>query len=313
MAVADPHPTRLGPYHVLDLLARGRLTDVYAGRRSVCGGVVQTVALKVLRPSAARDPEQLGDFLREVRVAGCVSHPNLVQVFDAGEHRGRYYAAMELVVGRTLAALIEASAAPLPTAAALAIVQQLADGAHHVHQASGSAPRPLGLVHGGIAPDNVMVTAAGRVTLFDFGAAASGRAGARPGSLARVDDRFAAPELLRGAPVTPAADVYALGMVLQRLLGAAGDLVTPPPALTGVVARAIDPQARRRFRSARDLYVALDDVARDLALDATAETVAQAMRVHVGGGERRRSRTAVDRRRPTSSRYLVAADPITVA
>jgi len=170
------------------------------------------VALKRLADPYARDEAARRRFLREARALARVSHPNVVAVFDVGEHEGRPSLVMELIHGRSLHRLLEADG-PRSPADAASIAGAIAAGLGAAHA--------RGIVHRDVKPSNVIITPDGKVKIVDFG-------------IARLDDAttltrsgqtfgsptYMAPEQLTGAgrTVDARADLYALGCVLFEML-----------------------------------------------------------------------------------------------
>ena len=190
-------------YTLLEKLGQGGMGVVY---RALQRKLKREVALKVLPATAVRDEELRQRFHREFRVISRVSHPNIVRVFDWGEHDGQLFYAMELVRGPDLAA-----SAPMPFAAAAPLFEQAADALACLHD--------NGIWHRDVKPQNLVVEPGGRLVLVDFGLVTSRdatlltEAGAVVGTL-----RFMAPEVVRGEPSQGAADVYALALAAQEVL-----------------------------------------------------------------------------------------------
>src|SRR3984885_6075107 len=107
----DAVPLRLGPYELVERVATGGMAEVYLARRAGPHGFSKIVALKRILPQLARDEDFVAMFVDEARVCARLSHPNVVQVFDFGEHDGELFMAMEYVDGTTGARLIRAAAA----------------------------------------------------------------------------------------------------------------------------------------------------------------------------------------------------------
>jgi len=198
----------LGRYRILGELGRGALSAVF---RAVDPTVEREVALRTLLPTlpaevlaAARER-----FLREARAAARLSHPNIVTIFDVGEHDGVAYVAMELVAGRSLQQMLRDPARlPFDTAADLAA--QLADALEHAHGQS--------MVHRGVKPANVIVAPSGRCKLTDFGFAdVAGVAASQTGGAGGLP-RYLSPEQLLGQKVDARSDVFSLGAVLYEML-----------------------------------------------------------------------------------------------
>jgi len=169
------------------------------------------VAVKVLSPALARDPELRRQIRDEARTAARLRHPAVVGVYDYGElnENGRplSYVVMELVDGRTLADMLTGGG--LPWKVAVLVGAQVAAALAAAHSA--------GIVHRDVKPANVMVTSVG-VKLVDFGiSAAVGELDQRKGQVLGTP-AYLAPERVAGGPVRPATDVYALGLLLYLAL-----------------------------------------------------------------------------------------------
>ena len=166
------------------------------------------VALKLLRPEQARDPERRARFLREARVAAEVQGRHLVPVLAAGEDDGQPFLALPLYPG-SLARLLEAG--PLAPVRAAALVTDVAAALDALHG--------RGLVHRDVKPSNVLVDLDGRAQLADFGLATARdwtrltQGGALVGT-----PHYVAPELVAGEAATGASDVYSLGCVAYHCL-----------------------------------------------------------------------------------------------
>jgi serine/threonine-protein kinase len=196
-----------GRYVLERRLGVGGMATVYGARDTVLG---RPVALKALAENLAADPSFRARFLREARLAARLHHPNVVQVFDAGEDAEGLFIVMELVDGETLAhELSRRGRLPPDEVAALGIA--LADGLAAAHEA--------GLVHRDVKPRNVLRGRGGAVKLGDFGIASSAETTAltEEGSVLGTA-AYLAPEQARGLPAGPAADLYALGVVLYEAL-----------------------------------------------------------------------------------------------
>jgi eukaryotic-like serine/threonine-protein kinase len=197
----------LGRYHVEDVLGGGGMALVYRARDEELD---RPVAIKLLADNLAADEAFRKRFLREARLAAQLAHPNVVQVYDSGEADGRPYIVMEYVEGETLADVLSRRGR-LPPAEAVELALQVCSGLEHAHQA--------GLVHRDIKPQNLLIRGDGTVKIVDFGIARSSR-GTRLTETGSVlgTAAYLAPEQAAGEEVTPAADVYAVGVVLYELL-----------------------------------------------------------------------------------------------
>jgi serine/threonine-protein kinase len=202
-AAADPG----GRYAVGRVLGRGGMATVYLAHDRE---LERPVALKILSPELATDDSARDRFVREARLAAKIVHPSVVQVYDAGEGPVGPFIVMEYVSGGTLSAELRRRRL-LPAEEVAAIGTQLADGL--------SAAHAEGIVHRDVKPGNILLTESGRVKIADFGIARS-LAATRHTELGTVlgTAAYIAPEQARGGPVSPAVDVYALGVVLYELL-----------------------------------------------------------------------------------------------
>jgi eukaryotic-like serine/threonine-protein kinase len=192
-----------GRYRVDRVLGRGGMAVVYLAHDEE---LRRPVAVKVLAGELAGDDTFRRRFLREARLAGRLSHPNVVQVYDAGETDGRPYIVMEYVPGMSLA---DSGRLALPTA--LERILQVCAGLQHAHSA--------GLVHRDVKPANLLLREDGVVKIADFGIARA----AETTSLTEIGTvlgtaAYLAPEQAAGEEVTAAADIYSVGAVLYELL-----------------------------------------------------------------------------------------------
>ncbi|MBA2244819.1 MAG: serine/threonine protein kinase [Gemmatimonadetes bacterium] len=221
LAAASPAPAglvgrQIGPYRIMSELGRGGMGAVYLAERTDVG---KRVALKLVRGGLAA-PENVERFLLERRVLSRLEHPHIAQLFDAGvAEDGTPYFAMEYVRGQPIDRYCDAHRLPVDERLALF---EMACGAVAMAHAGG-------IVHRDLKPGNILVTdpatqeTGGRVKLLDFGIAKVLEEGWGQEALTRSDVRpmtpeFAAPEQLAGGAITPATDVYALGILLYRLL-----------------------------------------------------------------------------------------------
>lgn len=204
---------RLGPYRLERLLGRGGMGAIYLGRR-VDDSFDKHVAVKLLRPELA-SPELVHRFRAERQTLANLDHPNIARLLDGGTTEdGLPYLVMEYVAGVSLEE--HCTAQRLPLAARLALFTTICGAVAEAH-------RNL-IVHRDIKPANILVDADGTVKLLDFGVAmlleeadeATQLLTRATGGYATL--AFASPEQLTGGPITTAADVYALGVLLYRLL-----------------------------------------------------------------------------------------------
>jgi len=268
----DQEPTRageiVGPWRLLAPLGRGGMGEVWAAERAE-GQFEQRAAVKLVRRGLDSE-EILARFVRERQILAGLSHPNVARLLDGGRAPdGRPYFAMEQVEGQPITEHCAARA--LSVEARLRLFLAACEAVSAAHQRL--------IVHRDLKPSNIFVTDDGEVKLLDFGIAKLldrdddadlTRAGSRP-----LTPRYAAPEQLRGAPSTTAADVYSLGAVLYELLtGGTGHRARDASAEevvlglereaverpSQVVLRGEADDARARRRAARRLEGDLDTI-----------------------------------------------------
>ena len=167
----------------------------------------QTVALKFLPQSLARDEQALSRFTREVRLARQVSHPNVCRVFDIGEADGQTFLTMEFVDGEDIASLMR-RIGRLPADKALEIARQVCAGLAAAHE--------HGIIHRDLKPANIMLDGRGRARITDFGLA--GLATEVQGENARAGTpAYMSPEQFSGGEITAKSDLYSLGLVMYEI------------------------------------------------------------------------------------------------
>lgn len=221
-ASIHPAPLMLGPYELIQRIASGGMAEVYLSRRAGPHGFQKLVAVKRILPQLAQDPDFLAMFIDEARVCARLAHPNIVQVFDFGEHDGELYMAMEYVDGTTAARLVRAAAArgeDVPLEAALYIAQSVLRGLDYAHNARDDDGRPLALVHRDVSPGNVLIDRSGAVKLTDFGIARAAEierrtdAGQLKGKLG-----YMSPEQVVGKELDARSDLFTAAIVLAELV-----------------------------------------------------------------------------------------------
>jgi serine/threonine-protein kinase len=226
--VSDPLIGRRlgGRFEIVAPLGRGGMASVYRGRDANIG---REVAVKVLG-APGEDAESAERFLREARTLAALKHPNIVRVYDYGEDGALRYIVQELLPGPNLQeelADLTARRGTLPLTAVAQVAAQVAAALDYAHA--------RGVIHRDLKPANLIRNQAGEVVLADFGIAKVADSGAvtRTGYVMGTPS-YLSPEQAGGArQVTPASDIYALGVVLFELLTGATPFEAPTPV--GVV------------------------------------------------------------------------------
>ncbi len=262
----DQQPRKISNFHLSRCLHSGSRADVHQGRFAQAGGVVQLAAIKVLQPRFACIGHELRAFLTEAGWATELRSPLFPRVFEAGEHKGNYFIAMEYIDGWTLTKVLASLAAlqvPLPCEVGLSIAEELATGLHKMHELR-EHDALMGVVHLGINPDNIMLSKEGQARVLDFGMTIATVDRELTESDSKAKD-FQSPERLRGLPVDRRADIFALGRVLQHMV----DCMVPDVVrddLPALLARSCHADPEQRFATMEDFQVALKLVAKNRAL-----------------------------------------------
>lgn len=197
---------RIDRYEILSRISEGGMAVVYHARFEATGTAIKQVALKLIHLHLSQDPEFIGMFVNEMRVAMAMAHRNIVQTFDAGQHGERYYLVMELMNRGSL------SRVPvIPLDIAVLIAMEVCAGLSYAHT---FCDEPL--IHRDISPSNILLSDQGDVKLADFGvakmASQSTHAISVKGKLS-----YMAPEQAWGRADTR-SDLFALGAVLYRMV-----------------------------------------------------------------------------------------------
>lgn len=235
----------------------------------------RSIAIKMLRAHLTTDPELVARFVREAELAASISHPNVVDVYDVGTDNGTSYIVMRYVPGRDLRDLLRGDGR-LALSQTVPIVRQVLLGLGAIHAA--------GIVHRDVKPQNILITPDGTAQVTDFGVAYAALAeGLTTQGMTVGTAAYMAPEQARGGRVSPATDIYAVGVVMYEMLTGrppyAGDnpmavmfahLHDMPPTMASVapglhlpagveplVRRAMAREPAQRFPSARAMIQAL--------------------------------------------------------
>jgi predicted Ser/Thr protein kinase len=198
----------LGHCRLVSKLGEGGMGVVWRARHET---LQKDVAVKVLPPGFAHEPEAVQRFLREAQAAARLEHPNVVQVLDAGSAQGTHFIVMQFVDGTDLQKVLKKKG-KLAVADALAVTKRIA-------LALGAAHK-MGIVHRDIKPANILLTKQGRVMVADFGLARDLRSGSTLTGTQEVmgTPQYLSPEQARGESLDGRSDLYSLGATLYTLL-----------------------------------------------------------------------------------------------
>jgi serine/threonine-protein kinase len=285
------------------------MATVWVGRESSDVGD-RLVAVKAMLPELAQRPEFRTMFLEEGQIVRSIDHPNVVRVHEVGEDRGVLFMAMEWVQGDSLRAVHREARkrGPIPTELAVRIIADTAAGLHAAHQLRGWDGELRNLVHCDVSPHNILVGTDGRARLVDFGVA-NGILHGDPDGNDKVKGKFGymSPEQARGEPVDRRSDVFSLGIVLYELttgerlfqgetpahtlrMVAAGRVPNPARMFPGyseslatIVMTALEKDLDRRYQSAEELEVALEQWLVDERMLVSQASIGQLVRRVLGG------------------------------
>lgn len=260
LAPRDMLGMRINRYELLSLLPAGGMAYVFRARHVT---LERDVAIKILRPEYAADPNFVQRFVQEARIAAPLQHPNIVEIFDTGMVNGLYYIAMAYVEGESLRQVLdERRVTPDETAA---WVRQIASALDYAHS--------RGVIHRDIKPANVMVRPDGTALLLDFGIAKLSEEIALGVTAANLTmagmvigtPAYLAPERAGDLPITPQADIYSLGCVAYELL------TGKAPFTDSNFAAMVDSHRNRYAQPAHELSAALSPAVSDVLARAMAK------------------------------------------
>ncbi|HVU02135.1 MAG TPA: serine/threonine-protein kinase [Polyangiaceae bacterium] len=279
-------PKVIGRYALFGEIAAGGMATVHVARLVGPVGFSRTVAIKRLHPQYSKDPEFVGMFLDEARLASRVQHPNVVTTLDVVTMPNEVFLVMEYVAGESLARLVRNTrkeGAFVPPGIVAAVIAGMLNGLHAAHEAKSERREPLNIVHRDVSPQNVLVGSDGVARVLDFGVAKaalrshSTRDGQMKGKLS-----YMSPEQLNGKPVDRRTDLFAAGVVLWEALTGkrlfegsdageifakvvAADIPEPksvlpevPDTLNAVVMKALERSPDRRYQTAREFAIDLE-------------------------------------------------------
>src|ERR1700726_4684957 len=209
--------TKIGPYEIQSLVGAGGMGEVYRARDTRLG---REVALKILPEAFASDNDRLHRFEQETQAVAALNHPNILALYDVGNHNGPPFLVSELLEGESLHALLDRGA--LPQRKAIDYAAQTAKGLAAAHD--------KGIVHRDLKPDNLFVCRDGRVKILDFGLAklatkeTPGVDGATmtgqqtAAGIVMGTASYMALEQVRGGQIDARTDMFSFGVVLYEML-----------------------------------------------------------------------------------------------
>ena len=274
----------LAHYRISTAIGAGGMGEVY---RATDTRLAREIALKVLPPAMANDPDRLARFQREARAVAALNHPNVVTVYSVEEFDNVNFITMELIEGEPLDQLISANG--LPSDRLIEIAGAVAEALAAAHE--------KGIVHRDLKPANVMVTKEGRVKVLDFGLAKDVSGGAANGAtiasagytqvgMVMGTPAYMSPEQVSGRPLDHRSDIFSFGVMLHEMAtgrrpfegSSSAELISSilrdsPPLVTElrpelpsdiarVIRRCLEKEPRHRVQTARDVGNEFRDLAR---------------------------------------------------
>ena len=197
---------QVGKYQITDLLGQGAMGVVY---RALDPQLNRYVAVKLMGQGVASDSQLRDRFLREAQAAGSLQHPNIITIFDFGDTDGHLFIAMEYIEGADLSELMERRD-PLPLQGKLDIIIDVLNALAYAHS--------RGVIHRDIKPANIRVSTDGRAKLMDFGIARLDSSELTKTGMLIGTPHYMAPEQVQSGKVSPATDLFSMGVVLYEFL-----------------------------------------------------------------------------------------------
>jgi len=275
-----------GNYEIIRRLSTGGMGEILLARQKGVAGSERTVIIKMILAHLAGDPEFVDRFTDESRIAACLNHGNIVQVFESGCWEGRFYMVMEHVDGLDLKEILKRNPQRIPPEKWLPfyihVLSETAKALTYAYNKKDEKGQPMMVVHRDVSPSNILVSREGLVKLTDFGVAkATMRTSVTlPGRLhGKVN--YMAPEQVRGLECDHRSDVFSLGVVGYEMLAGfrpfEGDsdvavlekirsmnmrplaeaATAIPPELAAIVSRAIAAEPDSRWQTAEEFSAAL--------------------------------------------------------
>jgi len=297
-------PIRFGKYLLLDKIAVDGKAEFYKAELAGTQGVEKPILIKKVLPHLTAEKGLVQSFMDEAKICAFLKHENIIQVYDLGTTDGAYFVAMEYVFGKNLQVIDSTSkekSLPISLENALFIAEKILDGLDYAHQLKDSQGNPRHIIHGNIAPDNVLVTHDGEVKMTDFSVSAGGGQDTRTrkdmmtGKLA-----YMSPQQIDGKPIDHRSDIFSTGILLYEMTtgkkafeGGTTQVFSqvrqakfePPenlmngqhPKLCEIIYRALEKAPEKRYQSAGEMLADLQEVADNISPKPTAAGLSEYM------------------------------------
>ena len=281
--------TILGKYKIVRRLSQGGMAEVFLAKQVGIGGFEKPVALKRIQRQLLETRHLAIDmFLNEAKIAGRLTHPNIVQVLDVGEVGGALYLAMEYVRGKDLRDIVKAlrtARTVMPLGEACYVVREVAQALDHAYWSTDMTGKRLSVVHRDVSPHNIILSYDGTVKLLDFGVAMSSVT-EQAETMIVGKWLYMSPEHTTNQKIDHRSDLFSLGVIMYLLFtgkmpfaGAdpkeivkkirAGQYIpveqaSPglPPGIATLVRRMLSPNPEDRPQTGHEVVAALTEIAR---------------------------------------------------
>ncbi|MBN2341853.1 MAG: protein kinase [Deltaproteobacteria bacterium] len=272
----------IGRYTILGKLGAGGMAEVFLARSKGAGGIDKTLVLKKIHPVLAKNARFIDMFMEEARVAMRLNHSNIVQVYAFEQIENDFVLAMEHVDGSDLLdiqTMAFKQGHRIPFGLCAFITAEIAKGLDYAHSRRDDRGEPLELVHRDVSPQNVLISKDGAVKVTDFGIVKAKSVNEQEGEV-KGKLGYMSPQQAKGLPVDRRADIFSLGVVLHEMLVGAtkptpklGEYVqleppiesdsTVPQKLNDITMKALEPLPNKRFQTAREMMLELNNFLKD--------------------------------------------------
>jgi len=294
--------TILGKYKIMRRLSEGGMAEVFLAKQVGIGGFEKLVALKRIQRKLLETRHQAIElFLNEAKIAGRLTHPNIVQVLDVGEVGGALYLAMDYVHGRDLRRVIKklnGNNTTMPLGAVCYVVREVAQALDHAYWSTDMTGKRLSVVHRDVSPHNVILGYDGTVKLLDFGVAMSAVT-EHAETMIVGKWSYMSPEATTSEPLDHRSDIFSLGVILYLLCSGAMPFAGPEPKkivkkirageykrlrdiaphvperLAALVDRMLAPSPDNRPQRGQDVVTELTEIAREEGIESSGPSIAQ--------------------------------------
>jgi eukaryotic-like serine/threonine-protein kinase len=296
--------TILGKYKIVRRLTAGGMAEVFLAKQVGIGGFEKLVALKRIQRELLETRHRAIElFLNEAKIAGRLTHPNIVQVLDVGESQGALFLAMEYVHGKDLRNILKKlrkNRVIMPLGEALYIVREVAQALHHAFWSVDMTGQRLAVVHRDVSPHNIILSYDGAVKLLDFGVAVSAVT-EQAETMIVGKWLYMSPETTMNNQVDHRSDLFSLGVILYLLCSGympftgsepkeivrkirAGlykplqEIVAIPEQLAHLVARLLSPHPDDRPQAGQEIATVLTEIARQYGIESSPPNIANIIR-----------------------------------